>query len=368
MLIAGMAGADPAGLAAAVATAGWTERVVVATTVAEVDAVSGEVAVAVLAIDSSMPAGDEEDVLLAALADAEVPTALAACRVDAFPGWPKVLAASRARLDPDRRLPVFATAAVLAEVQSASSGVPALVQWCRERPAAAVPARRAVVHREEPRSEPLAAVRADRLAGMRAGIVSARAEAVEAIRAAVTELGRSVPEACTAPEFTTWLPAVLDGLERRAAASFGQRLDQVRSAAICGLSRNPAPQALGEESRGGPDVPHPQARRRPEDAMVLLVGASMGFGVGRMVITPALQWVGLGAVGTVLALLAGIALAGWVVTVRRSAAERARLERWAAEFIAARRGRLEHRIAARAGAAEAQFTREIWSRTRVAHG
>lgn len=89
----------------------------------------------------------------------------------------------------------------------------------------------------------------------------------------------------------------------------------------------------------------------------------MGFGVGRMMLAPALEWAGLGVAGIVLALLAGLALAAWLVSVRRSTANRARMQRWATELITTRRAELENRIGAQLGAAEAQFSREIWNRT-----
>lgn len=132
LLIAGTAGADPSGLAAAVKRGGWTGRVVVAGTAAEVASQAAAARVAVLALDSAMPAAEEEADFLAVLAAARTSTALVACGVDAFPSWPRTLAASRSRLDPERRLPVFATAAALADVRGAQSGVPELAQWCAE--------------------------------------------------------------------------------------------------------------------------------------------------------------------------------------------------------------------------------------------
>ncbi|KXT57309.1 hypothetical protein ACE11G_01175 [Gordonia sp. PS3] len=376
LLIAGTAGADPAGLAAALAAAGLREEILVAGSPADAASQAARARTAVLAIDSSMPACEEEDLLLAELAAAGLPTALVACRVDAFPAWPKALAETRRRLDPQRGLPVFATSAALASASGSASGVPELARWCRDRadgeavpraPARAENGQAESGQRAQPPSESVALIRADRLAGLRAGIVASRAEAIESLRAATSDVHRCVPDASAAPGFTDWLPSLLDALEHRVMDHFAQRLDQVRAAAVGGLAGGSSPPSPPEPFGNGTRVvPRPQGGRRTEDVMVLLLGASMGFGIGRMVIAPTLQWAGLGIAGTVLTLLGGVALAAWVVSVRRASADRARLERWAAEVIASRRLGMEHRIGTRAGAAEAQFTREVWNRTRPA--
>lgn len=374
LVIAGTEGADPSSLAVALKRCGWAGRVVVAGTVAEIAAHAPAARVAVLALDSSMPAADEETELLGALAAARVPTALVACRVDAFPSWPRTLAASRARLDADRRLPVFATAAVLADAPtgtpgSTQSGVAELAQWCVEEhddsenlptvhsaPASA-PARDAA-----PGSS--TALRADRLAGLRAGIVAARTEAASSTRAALGELTGRIPEVCATPGFEAWLPRVLDGVEQRSRTMFAHRLGQVRAAATCGLGGTPATEPAVESTRAAGPLPVPRRKTRTEDAVVVVVGASMGFGVGRMILAPALEWAGLGVAGTILSLAAGLLVALWMVSARRDAADRVRWERWAAEQIAARRTAVDQWIGSQAGAAEAHVSREIWNRTR----
>ena len=92
----------------------------------------------------------------------------------------------------------------------------------------------------------------------------------------------------------------------------------------------------------------------------------MGLGVGRMVIAPALDWAGFGAAGTVLSLVAGLMIAAWMVTTRRSTAARVQRERWVADTVAVRRSALEQRIVTDLGAAEAAIGREVWNRTRSA--
>ncbi|MGB3304495.1 MAG: GTPase domain-containing protein [Gordonia sp. (in: high G+C Gram-positive bacteria)] len=364
LFIAGTAGADMDGLADALIARGFSDPVAVVFEPMQLQAHIAKCeptrAVAVLALDSSMPSAEEETRLLAEFTAAKIPTVLVACRVDAYPSWPKTIADSRQRLDPGKRLPVFATSVELAAVPGAASGIDELLDWCRnpDRPATDTTAAPAA------RASSSAVLRADRLAGLRAGIVAARSESVTSVRSAIAELAGRVPEACTSDGFVDWLPQTLTALDRRAVGSLTQRLHQVHAAATRGLGGVPpgamaAPPAALPPAIGVPD----RLRPRSEEVVMMLVGASMGFGVGRMMLAPALEWAGLGVAGIVLALLAGLALAAWLVSVRRSTANRARMQRWATELITTRRAELENRIGAQLGAAEAQFSREIWNRT-----
>lgn len=366
LLIAGTAGAEPENLARALTGSGWAGNVVVIRAPADLARLAVRPSRALLALDMSMPADQEEDRLLEAFAAAELPTALVACCVEVFPSWPRTLTASRRRLDPDRRLPVFATAAALVQEPDAATGIPELATWC-----AADPEPGSVPHppdsaaaRPATAGPGVAVVRADRLVGVRAGIVAARAEAATSTRAALAEIHRHASTACVDDAVIGWLPAVLDGVEQRSRALFLQRLAQVRAAALCGLTGDghlPAPDpVVGSD----PPMPPPRRRAGPDDLMVLLLGASMGFGVGRMIVAPSLAWAGFGAAGTVLSIVAGLLSALWVVSVRRGAAARARVDRWAAESVAHRRAAVEHWIGVHAGAAEAHISREIWNRTR----
>ncbi|ALG86269.1 hypothetical protein [Gordonia phthalatica] len=367
LLIAGTAGAEPGRLARALCGGGWAGSIVVIGAPADIGRLAVRPNRALLALDMSMPADEEEDRLLEAFAAAGLPTALVACCVDAFPAWPRTLAASRRRLDPDRRLAVFATAAALADEPDVASGIPELAAWCAAGPdptsVPTVPTQPPTVS-GRPTGSATAIVRADRLAGLRAGIVAARAEAASSTRAALAEVHRHASTAGAADTFTEWLPAVLDGVEQRSRALFLQRLAQVRAAALCGLGT--VGQLPSPDSTAGGDPPMPPPRRRagPEDLMVLLVGASMGFGIGRMIVAPSLAWAGFGAAGTVLSIITGLLLALWVVSARREASVRAGVDRWAVESIAHRRAAVEHWIGVHAGASEAHVSREIWNRTR----
>ncbi|MBM7365608.1 hypothetical protein [Gordonia hydrophobica] len=368
LVIAGTAGAEPELLARALHDCGWDGETVVVGTAAAARRHAESADVAVIALDSSMPADHEEDVFLDAFAETETPTALVGCGVDAFSCWPRTLAASRARLDPDHRLPVFATAVALVAEPDCASGIPELAAWCSAEPDRnQVPTRAVPAGTEDSESqlEASAVVRADRMAGLRAGIVAARAEAASSTRAALADVHGRIPEVCAADGFADWLTHVLDAVEQRSRGLFLDRLAQVRAAATGGLEGegaglHPLDLSGATAAPGGP----PRRAAGPEDAVMLLLGASMGFGVGRMVIAPTLAWAGLGIGGTVLSVVAGTLMALWVVSVRRAATERARTERWAVELIGARRAAIEQWIGAHAGATEAHVSREIWNRTR----
>ncbi|WP_026918219.1 hypothetical protein [Gordonia shandongensis] len=365
VVVAGTAGADPAGLAAELAEHGVDGVTHIAVRYDEPVVVGGARTV-LLALDATAPAADEERAVLAAAARAGAAVAMVAVHVDRHPGWPAVIARSRTALDPDRRVPLFAVAPDAGD----RSGVRDVVRWCTDDPPAlSRPApEEAVSPPVARRSVDTAAVlptRAERLTAVRAGIVEVRGEAVAALREALRETAATAT--ATGPGALDWLPPALDAVERGLIEAVRRRVDRIQASALAGLSSPgpPRPVEIGRDA--GPPCPPPeQVRGRAEGAMLLIVGASMGFGVGRMVIAPALDWAGLGALGTALALAAGVLLAAWIVAVRRDAARRAAVVRWVGETVARRRGDMEHRLVAAVGAAEASIGREIWNRTRSA--
>lgn len=339
-------------------------------------------AAGVLALDLSTTVGDEERRLLAGLAAGGGPVALAGVGAGLDPGWPGRLAAARAILDPGRRLPVFAVcleAARAAAPGAGDGGVAALAAWCADPDSAAGagPEPAATPGRVDGTGAVRAAApapdRAERLAGARAGFAQVRAATAADLRAGAAALTAAADEAAAGlrrdrPVFAGWLHAALAGYSRHSCARLSAELDLVCGAALLGLPRGDGP-ASGSLSAGPaapPPVPLRPAPRRAaaEDALVLVLGASAGLGLGRMLVAPLVAWAGLGAAGTVLTVLAGLAAAAGVVGVRRAAAETAALRRGAAEAVAGTRNALESVAAARIGAAEARLSRELWNRTR----
>ncbi len=386
--VVGTAGAEPDELARLLGAAGVSG---VALERAELAGGAG-----VLALDLSTSVGEEERLLLAGLAGRGGPLALAGVGAGLDPDWPVRLAAARAVLDPHARLPVFAICLEAARAGgTGDGGVAALAQWCADpgtpepgtRPVV-VPAGRAVAAAAASANPPLdpAHGRAERIAGARAGLAQVRAATAADLRAGAAELARAADEAVVRlggpgrADFADWLATALTGYVEQAERRLSTGLDRVRGAALLGLPPDGADPdgavagpgggsggAWAEDGVSAEPVPLRPGPRRPvaEDGVLLALGASAGLGLGRMLVAPLIAWAGLGAAGTVLTVLAGLAVAAGVVAVRRSAAEVAALRRGAAEAVAGTRGVLENAAAARIGAAEARLSRELWNRTRL---
>ncbi|MGV9836121.1 hypothetical protein ACWDUL_18305 [Nocardia niigatensis] len=107
-------------------------------------------------------------------------------------------------------------------------------------------------------------------------------------------------------------------------------------------------------------VPTPGPRLRGvEDHLVIALGASAGFGLGRLVVAPLalLQAVDFALVP--VSLLLGAAAAAWVVRVRRQLADGAHLRQWVADTLVDARAQLEQRVATALVDAEERLTDEV---------
>ncbi|MFM9377138.1 hypothetical protein [Gordonia sp. VNK21] len=343
----------------------------------------GRVGAALLALDPTCAAGSDETAMLAALTAAGAPVALVLCRAEAEPAWPHRLEQARARLDPGRRLPVFAVSAALAAAgePAAREALADLVRWCAapSGTTAAVRSPGAPPSTESRRAEPAGPDpapapdpgrhRAERIAGARAGFTAARAELGADVRTGLRDLHRTAAEHCRGlrrldpPGYRTWLTGRLQSwqctLDRRSAGE----LDQIRAAALLGLPGGADPGEPFPPLAAADTGPEPALRPGAEDAVVLALGASAGLGLGRTVLTPLVSWAGFGVLGTLLTTVVGLALAAGIVIVRRQSARRAATLRWTTETLAAARAGLEQSLAARISAAEARLTAEIWNRT-----
>ncbi|MFC3242072.1 hypothetical protein ACFOJ6_06640 [Gordonia humi] len=315
-----------------------------------------------------MSRGDEEYELLGELADLATPTALVMTRVDRYPDWPGTAARLRDAVDPGRRLAVFA-------VSSTGGGVDDLADWCATADTdASVPVRPPTpVTRLGPavRPAPLASgpSRADRLTGLRAGVAAARTDALTAARESLQSLAVRADRVCSGlrpadvDAYIGWVTGAVAAVETTIDARLADRLDKVRSVASAGL-----PDEAAVDVRPVPAVvsaPAPPERRpSAEDAVVLLFGVSAGFGAGRVLVAPMVQWAGLGWAGAVLTAATGLAVAAWIVGVRRTAATRTALRKWTSDIVVLRRTALEHRLIARIGLTEAGVGRAPWNRRR----
>ncbi|WP_420041713.1 hypothetical protein [Gordonia sp. MP11Mi] len=349
-VVLGTLGGDPEGLATAIGGD------------ADADPVGCR---AVVVLDLSCEPGAEERELLTALAAGGTSAALVATRVERYPDWPGLAERARDILDPDRRLAMFAVSV------ETGGGLDDLRQWCSTATAgSSVPTRQptevvALTPAESRRAPQRTPSRADRLTGVRAGVSTARADVVTATREAFQGLAVTAERACGSlrlrdvDAYTRWLSTTVATVDAVAQSLLTDRLDRLRAVAALGTDETAGQQ---QPPTSGAVPPPPERRPSAEDTVVLLFGVTAGFGVGRMLVTPMVQWAGLGWAGAVLTALTGLAVAAWIVGVRRTASTRAALRRWTADTVSLSRTAAEHRLAARLSAVEVGLGRQTWNR------
>jgi hypothetical protein len=118
----------------------------------------------------------------------------------------------------------------------------------------------------------------------------------------------------------------------------------------------------GPALRAGPGVSRRRRRISVEDRLTVLVGASGGIGLGRLLLAlvPANGAAGVGAVSVAVGL--GVGVACWVAGIRRAAAERARLRRWVSQVLADLRAGLDANLSERLLDAERGLNRALAGR------
>ncbi|MGL4306628.1 MAG: hypothetical protein ACRCSF_10785 [Mycobacteriaceae bacterium] len=103
-----------------------------------------------------------------------------------------------------------------------------------------------------------------------------------------------------------------------------------------------------------PEVPEPEAgKRNIEDTLVVVLGASGGIGLGKVLSTPFSAVPGLEIATLPASLVLGAGVAIWMIRARRLIAQRTRLARWAADTYADIRAHVEQDVLARLLEAEA---------------
>ncbi|WP_327142745.1 hypothetical protein [Nocardia sp. NBC_01327] len=103
-----------------------------------------------------------------------------------------------------------------------------------------------------------------------------------------------------------------------------------------------------------------------EDHLMIALGASAGFGLGRLVVLPLALWEAVDYALAPVSLLLGAAAAGWVVRARRQLADRAHLRQWVADALVNVKAQLEQRVATALVEAEERLTDHV-VRTTTAH-
>lgn len=371
--------------------------------------VASHAAVGLLVIDPSSVVGESERAQLDELRSSVGVAAVVCTKVDAFWDWPTIAKASRRVLDPAEALPVFAVSGAAAVAGAADeSGVDELARWIREHIdnvptrvgaralAAQAPAARATIAHDLDRHpsaattpvtvETLTAARArlvrsrdrgraDRLGALRGGLNRVRSDTVAELDAGIRDIGARSRDAigglrrADVDRHATWLASAVTELRDRLDAAMRDDLDRIRSVTLLGVEPvSPGPAPVPER----PPItlrPHTERRRGAEDALVVLLGASAGIGIGRLVVTPlagvhTLQWISMP-----LALIVGVAMAALVVRLRRVGALRAQMRSWSAEALAESRASIEHDVVGAVTAAEpviaGQVMRHHERRTRM---
>lgn len=105
-------------------------------------------------------------------------------------------------------------------------------------------------------------------------------------------------------------------------------------------------------------------RKNIEDTMMIVVGASAGVGLGRIVVSPLSMLPALDIAVVPVSLMLGAVCAWWMVRSRRLVADRAHLRRWVANITASAKSSLEQRSVSLLLGAETVFTAAAHSATR----
>ncbi|MFE3293273.1 hypothetical protein [Rhodococcus sp. NPDC059234] len=143
--------------------------------------------------------------------------------------------------------------------------------------------------------------------------------------------------------FPDWLREQVVGLTADLDEAAGDRLDGIGAQVV-----GPAEAAVGAPNRTPPAVDGPEPRHRgAEDRMTILVGASAGLGLGRLVMSPIGAVPALNLASIPVALLIGGAAAWWLTRARGQVADRNHLRQWTTETLAQVRAVLEQRALGR---------------------
>lgn len=273
--------------------------------------------------------------------------------IEECPDWPARLTRWSATSAASARLPLFAVALGIAGVSGADSGLADLVDWVDEESAA-----RAA--REVSRGDA-----AERLAGLRVGSSAIRAWAGGRIHSGFRELAAAgaTEAAALRPAdvavFSRWLSESAAAFEQRVVGAVAGQTAHLWATALVGCG---PVAAAGQGPRvpvPAPAVESPPARPvhwsprgwGAEDAVIVLLGASTGLGIGRLAAGSLAGWIP-GWTALALAVAIGLGVAAGAVGLRRRVLLRNQARTWAGEVVADARARTEWRVAALVNGAE----------------
>jgi hypothetical protein len=196
--------------------------------------------------------------------------------------------------------------------------------------------------------------------------VGARIRALNATaRTDVDKLGRGAtrvfPEQLQ--QSVSQLTAGLDDVLTRRLAELSRQLEVAVSApavtvsSVAGASFEPPMPRTDPPPRVSPD-PEPR-HRGVEDHLMIALGASGGFGLGRLAVAPLTLVPALNYATIPISLLLGAAVAYWVVTARARIADRAHLRQWVSDTLVNVKAQLEQRVATALVEAESRLTDQV---------
>jgi hypothetical protein len=353
-----------------------------------IDCTEAAADVVVCVVDAAAPITDDELADLKALAAGGQSIVVAVNKIDVHPEWKASLAATAARVARiDPQLPVVGVSALLAQLaRRTQSDLPsglghvvteisttASLAGDRVLPVVVAEAI-ANVERELGRAQETESVlRARRidLAGQRDGgraatLAAAKAkiqltrvgllhDVNDAIRAAGQRLRRRIDRASAAE---------LRAGGQLASECAAELLVEVHRRAHDRLAPFGA-RDLDLSSVRMPEPPHSRSRGA-EDGLMVVLGASAGFGIGRLAVAPLSLVPAADIASMPVALGLGGAVAWWFVRMRSLGADRVHVRAWASDALASMKSQLEQIVHARlvelettlAGEAMASSTRQ----------
>lgn len=151
--------------------------------------------------------------------------------------------------------------------------------------------------------------------------------------------------------------AELDGVVRHRLAELARQIEAVAGSEPQPTLASPPAPPTDPAPRVGSD---PERRHRGvEDRLMIALGASAGFGLGRLIVAPLslVPTLDYATVPVTLALGAGVAW--WVVRARGHLADRAHLRQWVTDVLVNVKAQLEQRVATALVEAESELTEQV---------
>lgn len=349
--------------------------------------------VVLMVLDAAAPLGREELSVLDVVARPACPVVFALTKIDVHRDWEGVRDRNRTLLA--RHAARFADAEIH-PVAAGGSGVEALLaallRAARDKAPDPRPVTESVLEqtrrmivataRSVRETEPGAELRAERVraltlrdggrtervAQLRGQVQLAKVELLHEVASQVRVAGASARSEIdragrgTLAGYPDRLAEIVRERSGAVDAAVTARLGDLRSRAGVDAS---SPEAAPPPEPGVPDGPEPR-HRGLEDRMTILIGASAGLGLGRLVVSPLSMVPALDIASIPLTLALGAVAAWWLTRSRAHVAERAHVRQWATEALVHVRSQWEQFVLARLLAAETRVSEAIIAESRVA--